>query len=176
MKKSVTPARGLEIAAHAVVTLPRRAARDPNGATGECDGPEAASRLVKRVAARPDEACRGRPTVHEGVATVTTFLPSFPVRRGMSRRPPARTTTTDVALFFLPLSLYLSLSSLPSSLPFFSRVTAGIYGGHRPRSRALCIRQRKQISVVLLPELCYRATRLVSYCVQVVKFNQGDFR
>lgn len=67
--------------------------------------PLAASRLVG--------ACRGRPTAHEGVATATTFLPSFPVRRGVSRRPPARPTTTRVALFSLPLSLSLSISFSP---------------------------------------------------------------
>jgi len=58
-------------------------------------------------------ACRDRPTAHEGVATATTFLPSFPVRRGVSRRPPARPTTTHAALFSLPLSLSLSISFSP---------------------------------------------------------------
>lgn len=133
-------------------------------------------------------ARRGRPTAHEGVATATTFLPSFPVRRGVSRRPPARPTTTRAALFSLPLSLSLSVSFSPTRRPipaipappfnvrfsFFSlprpslifprlRTTGfcelpAFAGVGRPR-RARDVRvPRSRRSVTPCAELCYRAT------------------
>lgn len=123
--------------------------------------PQAGATALKLVASRLVEACRGRPTAHEGVATATTFLfyPRFQsvvvclVGRRLVRQPRA-------LLCFLSLSLYLSLSLFllpphphhprpavyraffiffPShwfSLSFLR--TAGIHGGGRPRHARPC--------------------------------------
>lgn len=126
-EKPVTAACGLEIAARARCNHPSaprrvapspcplcRGARDPNGATGGCDGPEAARRVAAlRSVPRPADGARGRSDGNH----VSTLV-SFPVRRGVSRRPPARPTTTRAALFSLPLSLSLSISfSPPAPIP-----------------------------------------------------------
>lgn len=129
-EKPVTAARGSEIAARAPQP-PRcnpsvvvHGTRDPNGATGGCDGPEDARRvasrrtpLVRRRVPRPTDGTRGRSDGNH-VCPPPRYPP---VRRGVSRRPPARPTTTRAALFSLPLSLSLSLSVTLSICLFPSR-------------------------------------------------------
>lgn len=109
------------------------AARDPNGATGGCDGPDAAHRRPARsVATRLDGACRDRPTAHEGVATgnhVSTLVssPSWCVSSAAPVRP---TTHARYSVFSPSLSISLCLSFLLLPPRFFPPT---------PRSRAFLV-------------------------------------
>lgn len=127
---SLSPSFGLFPSLPSFVSV----SRDPNGATGGCDGPDMPRCTARRVAARlePREACRGWPTAHdEGVATgnhVSTLVVSQSVVVCLVGRAGTVRPNHAPLLCFLSLSLYLSLSRSFSIPPRPSRSADSSFG------------------------------------------------
>lgn len=131
-----------------------RGARDPNGATGGCDGPEAARHVAaRRSVPRPADGTRGRSDGNhvstlvsspswcvssaagssDNHARCSVFSPSLSISLCLSFSPPASPSPPSPAppfyraffIFFLPVGFP------PPSFTFLR--TAGISGGGRPR-------------------------------------------